>query len=86
MLTKKGMSRADSDVGFMFIAYDLRRIGNILTLEVLQEYLRILVLSILGIFDLCGLFIMSFGKLFPAAYKLPDKNSLWLRNHVAQRA
>jgi len=34
------MSRGGSDVGFMFIAYNLRRIGNILTREVLREYLR----------------------------------------------
>jgi transposase len=79
ILTKKGMSRAGSDVGFMFIAYNLRRIGNILTREVLKEYLRVLALSFFGIFDLCGLYIMSFGRLFPAAYKLPEENSLWLR-------
>ncbi|MGB8490572.1 MAG: transposase [Bacteroidales bacterium] len=78
ILTKKGMKRASSDVGFMFIAYNLRRIGNILTREVLKEYLRILVSSIPGIFDLCGLFIMSFGRLFPAKYKSVE-NSHWLR-------
>jgi transposase len=44
ILTKKGISRASSDVGFMFIAYNLRRIGNILTRDRLKEYLRILVL------------------------------------------
>ncbi len=43
ILTKKGISRASSDVGFMFIAYNLRRIGNILTRDQLKEYLRILV-------------------------------------------
>ena len=43
ILTKKGISRASSDVGFMFIAYNLRRIGNILTRDRLKEYLRILV-------------------------------------------
>jgi hypothetical protein len=43
ILTKKGMGRASSDVGFMFIAYNLRRIGNILTRDQLKEYLRILV-------------------------------------------
>ena len=52
ILTKKGMERASSDVGFMFIAYNLRRIGNILTGNRLKEYLRILVsmfLDLLGI-------------------------------------
>lgn len=43
ILTKKGMNRASSDVGLMFIAYNLRRIGNILTRDQLKEYLRILV-------------------------------------------
>jgi hypothetical protein len=43
ILTKKGISRASADVGFMFIAYNLKRIGNILTRDRLMEYLRILV-------------------------------------------
>ena len=47
ILTKKGIARASSDVGFMFIAYNLRRIGNILTRDRLKEYLRILVLMFL---------------------------------------
>jgi len=48
ILTKKGISRASADVGFMFIAYNLRRIGNILTHDRMKEYLRILVLLILS--------------------------------------
>jgi hypothetical protein len=43
ILTKKGTERASADVGFMFIAYNLRRIGNILNRDQLNEYLRILV-------------------------------------------
>ena len=43
ILTKKGISRASADVGFMFIAYNFRRIVNILTGDQLREYLRILV-------------------------------------------
>jgi transposase len=42
ILTKKGIRRASSDVGFMLIAYNLRRIVNILSKERLKEYLRIL--------------------------------------------
>jgi len=79
ILTKRGISRASSDVGFMFIAYNLRRIGNILTREQLKEYLRILVSSIMVIFDICGVFLMSSGRLFPAKYKLPVENSQRLR-------
>jgi transposase len=63
ILTKKGMERASSDVGFMFIAYNLRRIGNILTRDRLKEYLRILVLLFLGIPDLMRTKIMSFEVL-----------------------
>jgi hypothetical protein len=36
----------------MFIAYNLRRIGNILTREMLKEYLRILASLFLAISDL----------------------------------
>jgi len=52
ILTKKGKARAGSDVGLMFIAYNLRRIGNILTIDVLKEYLRMLASLFLAIFDL----------------------------------
>jgi transposase len=43
ILTKQGINRASADVGFMFIAYNFRRIGNILTRDQLKEYLRILI-------------------------------------------
>src|SRR3990172_11293217 len=52
ILTKKGRKRASSDVGFIFIAYNLRRIGNILTIDVLKEYLRMLASLFFAIFDL----------------------------------
>jgi hypothetical protein len=62
ILTKKGMERASSDVGFMFIAYNLRRIGNILTRDRLKEYLRILVLMF---FDLVGINFSQFEEKCP---------------------
>ncbi len=40
ILTKKGMARASADVGFMFIAYNLRRIINIIGQENFKEYLK----------------------------------------------
>jgi len=46
ILTKKGKSRASADVGFMFTAYVLRRIINIIGRERLQQYLKELVLVI----------------------------------------
>jgi hypothetical protein len=59
ILTKKGMERASSDAGFMFIAYNLKRIGNILTRDRLKEYLRILVLMF---FDLFGINFSQFDE------------------------
>jgi transposase len=52
ILTKNGIRRASSDVGLMFIAYNLRRIVNILTGDRLKEYLRILLSFFLSVFDL----------------------------------
>jgi len=49
ILTKKGIKRASADVGLMLIAYNFRRIGNILTSDRLREYLRILILLFFGI-------------------------------------
>lgn len=40
ILTKKGMERAGADVGFMFTAYNLRRIINIVGQKNLMEYLK----------------------------------------------
>lgn len=42
ILTKKGKTRASADVGLMFIAYNLRRIINIIGKNVLKQYLRVL--------------------------------------------
>ncbi len=40
VITKKGMKRASADVGFMFIAYNLRRLINILGKNKLQKFLK----------------------------------------------
>ena len=62
ILTKKGLSRAGSDVGFMFIAYNLRRIINILGENRLKEYLRILVPSFLTVSAFLRRKIRSLGS------------------------
>ena len=72
ILTKKGISRASADVGFMFIAYNLRRIVNILTHDQLKEYLRILVSLFLSKIDLTGLKNSHFMTTF---FRLPVWNS-----------
>lgn len=48
IMTKKGKERANADVGFMFIAYNLRRIINIIGFEALMVYLKILLLYLLS--------------------------------------
>ncbi len=40
IMTKKGRKRASADVGFVFIAYNLRRIINILGQDVLKKFLK----------------------------------------------
>jgi transposase len=50
ILTKKGINRASSDAGLMLVAYNLRRIVNILTANWLKEYLRILISLFFNLF------------------------------------
>lgn len=79
ILTKKGMERASSDVGLMFIAYNLRRIGNILTIDVLKEYLKAiasLYFDILGFFR--GISVICDGILF-FGIQMPVRNRLSLK-------
>jgi transposase len=73
ILTKKGINRASSDVGLMFIAYNLRRIGNILTMNVLKEYLRILVSVFLSKLHISELKSSSFGSWFIQFFGLDRK-------------
>jgi transposase len=71
ILTKKGMNRASSDVGLMFIAYNLRRIGNILTKDQLKEYLRILLSLFLIISNVIRVNLrQSQGRLYPTSLNL----------------
>ena len=49
ILTKQGMNRAGSDVGFIFIVYNIWRIISILGKDKLKEYLRILVTFVLTV-------------------------------------
>lgn len=62
ILTKKGKARASSDVGLMFIAYNLRRLMNILDREMLKKYLRILVLCFVSIFNFLRLQKLKYNE------------------------
>jgi len=74
ILTKKGMVRASSDVGLMLVAYNLRRIVNILTADRLKEYLRILVLLIITDFDLLRGILRVYQRLTFPHRKLDSKS------------
>jgi len=71
ILTKKGIERAGADVGFMFIAYNLRRIGNILALNLLREYLRVFLTLFPAFYDLLKRKISRFGVSFPPEVFFP---------------
>jgi len=47
ILTKKYKHRAEADVGLMFVAYNLRRIINLIGKDAFNKYLRVLVLCFL---------------------------------------
>jgi transposase len=79
ILTKKGKAKASADVGLMFIAYNLRRIGNILTMNVLKEYLRMLSSLFMCLFDLKWVILKICKGLCDV---IPDKTleiNLWLK-------
>jgi hypothetical protein len=46
IMTKKTIKRAEADVGFIFIVYNLRRILNIIGIEALRSYLLALFIKI----------------------------------------
>jgi transposase len=75
VLTKKGMDRASSDVGLMLVAYNFRRIVNILTTDRLKEYLRILVLLFLPDYDLLRGILRLYERLI-FSHRVLDSNNL----------
>jgi hypothetical protein len=79
ILTKRGKSRASSDVGLMFIAYNLRRIGNILTGEIIKEYLRILFSLFQTVLNLIERVLMTFKDLFLPEINWQIKNGSWFK-------
>ena len=58
ILTKQGIQRASSDVGFMFIAYNLRRIINIIGFGEFKKYLEALMQQILQELTLIWLYYL----------------------------
>ncbi|MEA3357463.1 MAG: transposase, partial [Patescibacteria group bacterium] len=77
ILTKKYKERASADVGLMFVAYNIRRIINIIGKNELKKYLEVLILSVLTIyrqkwarlsrFNVC----IFYDKIFTHYFKVP---------------
>ena len=63
-MTKKGMKRASADVGFMFIAYNLRRIINIIGPDMLKKFLK----------ELAGLFPQINTSVKALIFKITNLN------------
>lgn len=85
--TKKGMKRAAADVGLIFVAYNLRRIFNIIDKNTLQKFLKELALLFRNFFALPNRFLAflthpvfcnPFGKLFSNARQIAPFTSSFL--------
>ena len=62
IMTKQGIERAAADVGLIFIAYNIRRIINIVGYKAFRDYMQSILLYFLRIFKEIG-FIFSRDKL-----------------------
>jgi transposase len=70
VITKKGMKRASADVGFMFIAYNLRRMMNILDTNLFKKFLA-------------ELYFLFFGKrLYPKPKQAFIRSSFFLQSRI----
>ena len=64
IITKKGLKRASADVGFMFIAYNLRRLMNIIDKNLLTKFLQELAFSFFEILTSVNAFIFKIRHSF----------------------
>lgn len=74
VITKRGMERAGADVGFMLVAYNLRRLMNIIDKTVLTKFLQELVISFLEILASPEAIIFKIRRIF--SYPTPFQNIL----------
>lgn len=63
ILTKKTIERANADVGFIFIAYNLRRIMNLVGLDILKAYIKTQLLMLIIKFNPMKLHKLNFKLL-----------------------
>jgi transposase len=75
VITKKGMKRASADVGFMFTAYNLRRLMNIIDKNLLKKYLQKLALCFSIIWTIIKAIVL---KIRPSIWDNPPAKNLFL--------
>ena len=74
IMTKRTLQRAGADVGLMFVAYNLRRIMNILDKKTFKKYLRELAFLFLGKLTLSNPYIFNLShSIFIFSQLLSDK-------------
>ena len=70
ILTKKGKDRAESEMGLIFTAYNLRRIFNILGKELFRKYIEALCIQLYHILIKIETVFCSFSKSYKYSYSL----------------
>lgn len=84
--TKKGMERASADAGLMLVSYNLRRLINILDMNLLVKYLMVLASCLFHFFALLGLKIspckpINLPKtLYPKNFAVPLYQPIFIQN------
>ena len=74
IMTKKYIHRASADVGFMMIAYNLKRIMNIVSYELLYKHLEEIITKVFYIFRLIWIKITAFKSLKSFTTNIKTKN------------
>ncbi len=77
VITKRGMKRASADVGFMFIAYNLRRLMNLIDKTLFTKFLKELVLLFFEILASPKAIIFKIRRFI--FYTTPSQNMLPVR-------
>lgn len=78
IMTKKYMNRASADVGLMMMAYNLRRIINIIGINQLKEWLREVIVDLFVIFRLLSAHRSNLSN----SKNLSNYQSIILRSHL----
>lgn len=83
ILTKKSSSRASADVGLIFIAYNLKRILNIIGIESLFKFLKKSFIAIFNAFKSTLYFFKEIFRRFLLFLKINQKNHLVIFKHIS---